>query len=77
VGIGLRYDWGKFYASRSFFDPLKQRRIIWGYIGEVDSQKADIAKGWASLQGIPRSVLYDVKTGTNVLTWPIEEFESP
>nr|BAU46558.1 fructan:fructan 6G-fructosyltransferase [Allium cepa] len=76
VGIGLRYDWGKFYASRSFFDPLKQRRIIWGYIGEVDSQKADIAKGWASLQGIPRSVLYDVKTGTNVLTWPIEEFES-
>ena len=65
-----------FMLRGRFFDPLKQRRIIWGYIGEVDSQKADIAKGWASLQGIPRSVLYDVKTGTNVLTWPIEEFES-
>jgi beta-fructofuranosidase len=50
LGIGLRYDWGKLYASTSFYDPLKQRRIMLGYVGEVDSARADVAKGWASLQ---------------------------
>ena len=49
VGIGLRYDWGIFYASKTFFDPVKQRRILWGWIGETDSEKSDIRKGWASL----------------------------
>ena len=50
VGIGLRYDWGKFYASKTFFDQHKQRRVLWGWIGETDNESADIAKGWASLQ---------------------------
>jgi beta-fructofuranosidase len=50
LGIGLRYDWGKLYASTSFYDPAKQRRIMLGYVGETDSARADVAKGWASLQ---------------------------
>ena len=50
VGIGLRYDWGRFYASKTFFDPQKQRRVLWGWISETDSEIADIAKGWVSLQ---------------------------
>jgi sucrose-6-phosphate hydrolase SacC (GH32 family) len=49
VGIGLRYDWGIFYAAKTFFDPVKQRRILWGWIGEADSERSDIRKGWASL----------------------------
>lgn len=76
VGIGLRYDWGKFYASKTFFDDKKNRRILWGWIGETDSESADILKGWASLQGIPRTVLFDLKTGSNLLTWPVEEVET-
>jgi beta-fructofuranosidase len=28
------------------------------------------------LQTIPRKVLYDNKTGTNILQWPVEEIES-
>nr|AFJ21575.1 vacuolar invertase [Agave tequilana]AFJ21581.1 putative vacuolar invertase [Agave tequilana] len=76
VGIGLRYDWGKFYASKTFFDEQKQRRVLWGWISETDSESADIAKGWASLQGIPRTVLFDMKTRSNLLTWPVEEVES-
>lgn len=28
------------------------------------------------LQTIPRTVLYDNKTGTNLLQWPVEEVES-
>jgi beta-fructofuranosidase len=50
VGIGLRYDYGKFYASKTFYDPVKRRRVLWGWIGESDSERTDILKGWSSLQ---------------------------
>ncbi|KAM3196866.1 hypothetical protein ACQJBY_072514 [Aegilops geniculata] len=76
VGIGMRVDWGKFYASTSFYDPVKQRRVSWGFVGETDSPNTDIAKGWASLQGIPRKVVLDEKTRTNILQWPVEEIDS-
>lgn len=75
VGIGIRYDYGKFYASKTFYDQNKKRRVLWGWIGESDSENADVKKGWASLQGIPRTVLFDQKTGSNLLQWPVEEIE--
>lgn len=50
VGIGLRYDYGIFYASKSFYDHKKGRRVLWGWIGESDSEFADVQKGWASVQ---------------------------
>ncbi|KAI8029518.1 Beta-fructofuranosidase, soluble isoenzyme I [Camellia lanceoleosa] len=75
VGIGLRVDYGKYYASKTFYDQNKQRRILWGWIGETDSENDDLLKGWASIQTIPRTVVYDKKTGTNVLQWPVEEVE--
>ncbi|XP_028762726.1 acid beta-fructofuranosidase [Neltuma alba] len=75
VGIGLRYDYGIFYASKTFYDQSTQRRILWGWIGESDSEVADIAKGWASVQSIPRTVVLDRKTGSNLLQWPVEEVE--
>ena len=28
------------------------------------------------MQTIPREVLFDAKTGTNILQWPVEEIES-
>ena len=76
VGIGLRYDWGKLYASKTFYDPAKRRRVLWGWVGETDSERADVAKGWASLQSIPRTVLLDTKTKSNLLQWPVEEVET-
>ncbi|KAG6579426.1 Acid beta-fructofuranosidase, partial [Cucurbita argyrosperma subsp. sororia] len=76
VGIGLRYDYGIFYASKSFYDHNKGRRVLWGWIGESDSEFADVQKGWASVQSIPRTILFDNKTGTNLLQWPVEEVES-
>ncbi|VAH49964.1 unnamed protein product [Triticum turgidum subsp. durum] len=76
VGIGLRYDYGKFYASKTFYDPVGRRRVLWGWIGESDSERADILKGWASLQSIPRTVLMDTKTGSNLLQWPVVEVEN-
>uniref|UniRef100_A0ACD6A3W5 Uncharacterized protein n=1 Tax=Avena sativa TaxID=4498 RepID=A0ACD6A3W5_AVESA len=76
LGIGLRYDWGKFYASKTFYDPAKERRILWSWIGETDSERADVAKGWASLMSIPRTVELDEKTRTNLIQWPVEEIET-
>jgi beta-fructofuranosidase len=47
---GLRYDYGNFYASKSFFDPSKNRRIIWGWANESDTKEDDVKKGWAGIQ---------------------------
>ncbi|GER34569.1 beta-fructofuranosidase [Striga asiatica] len=75
VGIGLRYDYGIFYASKTFYDQEKKRRVLWGWIKETDSEAADLRKGWASLQAIPRTVVLDRKTGSNLILWPVEEVE--
>ncbi|MED6134064.1 Invertase [Stylosanthes scabra] len=72
---GLRYDYGNFYASKSFFDPTKNRRILWGWANESDSTQDDIKKGWAGIQAIPRSVWLD-PSGKQLLQWPIEELNS-
>lgn len=76
VGIGLRYDYGTFYASKTFYDQDKHRRILWGWITESDSEAADVKKGWASLQCVPRTLVLDQKTGANLLQWPVEEIDS-
>lgn len=52
VGIGLRLDYGKYYASKTFYDQDKERRLLWGWIGETDSETTDLLKGWASVQVI-------------------------
>ncbi|KAK1261917.1 Beta-fructofuranosidase, soluble isoenzyme I [Acorus gramineus] len=76
AGIGVRVDYGKYYASKSFFDQNKGRRVLWGWTGETDSERTDRQKGWASVQTIPRVVTFDQKTKTNLLQWPVEEVET-
>jgi beta-fructofuranosidase len=49
---GLRYDYGKFYASKTFFDSAKNRRILWGWINESSSVEDDMKKGWSGIQVI-------------------------
>ncbi|KAI7734109.1 hypothetical protein M8C21_010801 [Ambrosia artemisiifolia] len=72
---GLRYDYGNFYASKTFFDPIKKRRILWGWANESSTRSEDIAKGWAGIQLIPRKVWLD-PNGHQLLQWPITELES-
>ncbi|KAL0347032.1 UNVERIFIED_CONTAM: Beta-fructofuranosidase, insoluble isoenzyme 1 [Sesamum calycinum] len=72
---GLRYDYGNFYASKSFFDPGKNRRILWGWANESDTTDNDIEKGWAGIQLIPRTVVLD-PSGKQLLQWPVEELET-
>jgi beta-fructofuranosidase len=46
---GLRYDYGNYYASKSFFDDGKDRRILWGWANESDTAQNDNDKGWAGI----------------------------
>lgn len=47
---GLRYDYGKFYASKTFYDNDKKRRILWGWINESLPQPEYVKQGWSGLQ---------------------------
>ncbi|KAM6601632.1 hypothetical protein CsatA_021241 [Cannabis sativa] len=71
---GLRYDYGKFYASKTFFDDIKNRRILWGWVNESSSVNDDIKKGWSGVQAIPRTIWLD-KYGKQLIQWPIPEIE--
>ncbi|KAH9320241.1 hypothetical protein KI387_022010, partial [Taxus chinensis] len=73
---GLRYDYGKFYASKTFFDYDKNRRILWGWINESDSVQDDIAKGWSGVQAIPRTIWLDNVSKSRLMQWPVPELES-
>ncbi|KAD3641776.1 hypothetical protein E3N88_31000 [Mikania micrantha] len=70
----LRYDYGKYYASKSFFDPVKNRRILMAWVNESDSEVDDIAKGWSGLHSFPRSIWLD-QSQKQLVQWPIEEIE--
>ncbi|XP_076941080.1 acid beta-fructofuranosidase-like [Bidens hawaiensis] len=76
VGIGLRYDYGVYYASKTFYDQNKQRRVLWSWIKETDTETSDISKGWASLMGVPRTILLDKKTQSNIIQWPVDEINT-
>ncbi|KAI3772460.1 hypothetical protein L6452_03646 [Arctium lappa] len=71
---GLRYDYGNFYASKTFFDPAQNRRILWGWANESSTSFEDVTKGWAGIQLIPRMVWLD-PSGKQLLQWPIRELE--
>ncbi|XP_042479921.1 beta-fructofuranosidase, insoluble isoenzyme CWINV1-like [Macadamia integrifolia] len=71
---GLRYDYGKFYASKTFFDNSKNRRILWGWINESTTPHADVKKGWSGVQAIPRKIWLHA-SGKQLVQWPVEEIE--
>ncbi|TVU45191.1 hypothetical protein EJB05_04667 [Eragrostis curvula] len=72
---GLRYDYGNFYASKTFLDTAKHRRILWGWANESDSTADDVRKGWAGVQAVPRKV-WLAPDGKQLMQWPVAEIES-
>ncbi|CAM0902271.1 unnamed protein product [Alopecurus aequalis] len=70
-----RLDYGHVYASKSFYDAAKKRRVLWSWANESDSEADDIARGWAGVQTVPRKIWLD-STGKQLLQWPIEEIET-
>ncbi|XP_045792585.1 beta-fructofuranosidase, cell wall isozyme-like [Trifolium pratense] len=74
LSLVLRYDYGKFYASKTFYDDVKKRRVLWGWINESSTQEDDVQKEWSGIQGIPRTLWLD-KSGNQLIQWPIVEIE--
>ncbi|KAL9228543.1 hypothetical protein vseg_004110 [Gypsophila vaccaria] len=71
----LRYDYGKYYASKTFFDYAKNRRILLGWANESSTEVDDVKKGWSGIHTIPRHIWLD-KSGKQLIQWPIKEIES-
>lgn len=51
----LRYDYGKYYASKTFYDGANKERILLGWANESSSVEDDTIKGWS---GIHVSLFY-------------------
>ncbi|CAN4118813.1 unnamed protein product [Withania somnifera] len=72
---GLRLDYGNYYASKTFFDSGKNRRILLGWANESDTVDDDVRKGWAGVHPIPRKLWLDPR-GKQLVQWPVEELET-
>ncbi|KAG4178694.1 hypothetical protein ERO13_A10G059000v2 [Gossypium hirsutum] len=71
---GLRYDYGKYYASKTFFDDFKNRRILTGWINESSSVADDIKKGWSGVHATPRKI-WLARSRKQLVQWPVTEIE--
>ncbi|KAL4388289.1 hypothetical protein GQ457_09G005830 [Hibiscus cannabinus] len=71
---GLRYDYGKYYASKSFFDCVESRRILTAWVNESSSVADDVKKGWSGVHAIPRKIWLS-ETGKQLVQWPIAEIQ--
>ncbi|RLM74265.1 hypothetical protein C2845_PM15G24490 [Panicum miliaceum] len=70
-----RIDHGHLYASKTFFDARRNRRVLWAWVNESDSEADDVARGWSGLQSFPRALWLD-PAGRQLVQWPVEEIES-
>jgi len=74
--LGLqKYDFGQFYASKTFYDPVKKRQILWGWVAE-EGRSPHAGEDWSSIQSLPRSVLIDPTNTSRLMFPPIEELET-
>ncbi|KAJ0076067.1 hypothetical protein Patl1_33498 [Pistacia atlantica] len=64
----LRYDYGKFYASKTFFDSARTGGFCW------DGLMNHRLKKMISRRAIPRGLWLD-KSGKQLVQWPIPEVE--
>jgi hypothetical protein len=74
-----RLDHGHVYASKTFFDARRKRRVMWAWVNESDSEADDVAKGWSGLQSFPRALWLDSSGSGKVpqlVQWPVEEIET-
>ncbi|CAN1837110.1 Fructan 6-exohydrolase [Linum perenne] len=71
---GLRYDYGKYYASKSFYDGKKNRRVLWGWVNESSRVEDDVKKGWSGVMAIPRRMWLD-NSGNQLHIQPVEEIK--
>nr|AJS10362.1 secretory invertase [Leishmania donovani] len=65
-------DYGPFYASKTFYDPILNRRTIWGWTNDELSNEQIIANGWSGVQNMLRTMVYD-HTEKKIKTQPVPE----
>ncbi|CAF0796633.1 unnamed protein product [Rotaria sordida] len=66
-------DQGKFYASKSFYDPIHDQQVIVGWIAEDDDQGEK--RGWQGMHSLPRSIFLS-DDGLHLRSRPIEALQS-
>ncbi|KAF8769179.1 hypothetical protein HU200_006681 [Digitaria exilis] len=73
-----RIDHGHLYASKTFFDARRSRRVLWAWVNESDSDADAVARGWSGLQSFPRALWLDLGGGGRhqLVQWPVEEIET-
>ncbi|TIA38170.1 Arabinanase/levansucrase/invertase [Aureobasidium pullulans] len=50
-------DWGALYAANSFYDPISNRQVVFGWILEDDlNDELRQTQGWAGFLSLPRSL---------------------
>ncbi|CAL5024887.1 unnamed protein product [Urochloa decumbens] len=75
------YMVGRYDDAADAFSPAEpergddNRRVLWAWANESDSQADDIARGWSGVQTVPRKLWLD-KDGKQLRQWPIEEIET-
>ncbi|CAF4428899.1 unnamed protein product [Rotaria socialis] len=66
-------DQGKFYASKSFYDPIHDQQVIVGWIAEDDDQGEK--RGWQGMHSLPRSIFLS-NDGLQLGSCPIEALQT-
>nr|WEI57605.1 putative GH32 family protein [Didymodactylos carnosus]WEI57606.1 putative GH32 family protein [Didymodactylos carnosus] len=66
-------DQGRFYASKTFYDPIDDQQVIFGWVAEEDNHGAD--RGWQGCHSLPRRIeLSD--DGQEIRSHPIDNLKS-
>ncbi|KAG5486549.1 hypothetical protein CUR178_07916 [Leishmania enriettii] len=65
-------DYGPFYAAKTFYDPILNRRTIWGWTKDELSNEQIIANGWSGVQNMLRTMVYD-SVERKIKTQPVPE----
>jgi len=66
-------DQGKYYASKSFYDPVNDQQIIVGWVAEDDDQ--GVKRGWQGMHSLPRSIFLS-DDGLQIRSKPIEAVQT-
>jgi beta-fructofuranosidase len=66
-------DHGKFYASKTFYDPINRQQVVVGWTAEEDNQGQQ--RGWQGLLTLPRAIFLS-EDDLEIRTRPIEELKT-
>ena len=74
IGAGQLIDAGNVYASKTLYDPIGRRRLLFGWVHEEPGFPR--AQNWQGLQTVPRVVSLDPRNDSRLLFRPIDEVAS-